>query len=247
MLVPGAPQTWPALLLRALCRYMLGSGRTLEVGQSMPFPDAISRFFAAPAERGQLPDTEMNAAIFVDDPALPKIWTPKGTVDVRRAVGVYGDERQLMDFWSPAGFASQLAARDPNLVTAIHRARLTADPTFVAAIEEGSRRDGSDVSYVAVPGVKWESGDEGLKLSFPGGPHAVTIHRMVQARLPFGRHLLVHDTDPDNRDAVVLEPGDAIAFRNEGDTLIMTIPADHALLGSFSQVGDGPAVNWNFT
>jgi len=225
---------------------MLGSGRSLDVGQSMPFPGAISRFFAPPNEQQMLPATDMSAAIFVDDPMLPKIWTPRGTVDVRRAVGVYADERQLMDLWSPAGFASQLGARNPHFATAIDRARLTADPAFVAAIEAGSRREGSQVAYVAVPGVQWVSGDEGLEISFPGGADAATIHRMVQARLPFGRHLLVHDTDPDKPDAVVLEPGDAIAFRNEGATLIMTLPADHPLLNSFAEATDAPAINWSF-
>lgn len=246
VLVPGPPAIWPALLLRALCRYMLGSGRALEVGQSMPFPDAITRFFAPPHERGNYPDTRMSGAVFAVDPRLPTIATAHGVVHVRRALGVFADELELMELWSPAGFVETFASRDPQLVTDIGRRSAAEDAMVVARIEDGSRRQGSGVGALAVPGVAWSSDDDGLKVTFPGGPHAQRIHRMVRARLAFGRHLLVHDVDPQRPDAVVFEPADALAFRNDGDTLVVSIPADHPLFDTFAQVGDGPSVRWTF-
>jgi hypothetical protein len=69
---------------------------------------------------------------------------------------------------------------------------------------------------------------------------------MLEARLPFGRHLLVHEIDPDNADAVAIEPGPELAFRNDGATLIVTMPADHPLVDSFTQVDDGPYLTWKF-
>jgi hypothetical protein len=246
MVVPGEPAMWPALLLRALCRYMLGSGRTLEVGQSMPFPKAITRFFAPPHEASSYPDTGMTAALFADDPALPMIYTPRGLVRVQRVVGLYPDELDLMHLWSPAGFTSALAARDALLRTEITRASLTGDAAFVAAIEHGSENEGSQVPYVAVPGVRWEDDDAGLRVRFPGGEYARRIHRMIAARLAFGRHLVVHDTDPEHPDAVVLEPGPELAFRNDDATLIVTLPAEHSLLDTFAKAGDEPALSWNF-
>ncbi len=246
ILVPGEPTIWPALLLRALCRYMLGSGRTLEIGQSMPFPGPITRFFAPPDEAGGFPDTPMSAAVFADDPLLPSIYTRRGVVNVRRVLGLYTDELQLMDLWSPVGFTAGVAARDPDLRTDIARTRWTADPEFVAAIEEGSRREGSQVSYVAVSGVQWSSDDEGLRVRFPGGADALRIRRMLRARLPFGRHLLVHDIDPDIADAVAFEPADDVGFRNEGATLVVSIPAEHELFDTFTRAADAPHLEWKF-
>lgn len=246
IVVPGAPTIWPALVLRALCRYMLGSGRMLEVGQSMPFPQPITRFFAPPHEAGDYPSCGMMAALFADDPVLPSIYTPRGVVSVRRVVGLYPEELELMHLWSPGGFTSAIAARDPRLRTEITRATLTDDAAFVSAIVDGSRREGSQVSYVAVPGVRWDSDDAGLRVRFPGGRHAQQIHRMLQARLPFGRHLLVHDIDPECDDAVALEPGPELAFRNDGATLVVTLPANHPLVETFASVGEGPELRWKF-
>jgi len=248
VLVPGEATMWPALLVRMFCRYMLGSKRPLEIGESMPFPDAITRVFAPPEERGNYPDTAMNAAFFVEDPLLPEIATDHGSVTVRRAVGLYPGERDMLDLWSPEGFRACLVARNPQLVTAIDRAHYTSDDAFVSTIRAGSRKDGSTVSHVAVPGVLWGQDEEthALTVSFPGGAHAERILEMVRARLPFGRHLLVHDTDPAKTDAVVFEPAGALGFRNEGRTLIMSMPADHELFGTLEQHGDAPGINWKF-
>jgi|GEM_PF-1857083 len=247
ILVSGEAQMWPALLLRMLCRYMLGSRRPLEVGQSMPFPDAITRAFAPPEERDNYPDTPMNAAFFADDPLLPRIETEHGNVFVRRVVGLHGDERDMLDLWTPEGFLDNVVARDAALVTSIDRASWCSDAAFVAAIEAGSQKDGSRTGFVAVPGVQWGHDEEhALFVSFPGGEHGRKILRMVKARLPFGRSLLVHDTDPEQRRAVAFEPGKALGAQRDGDTLVLSMPADHELFATFEQVGDGPGVNWRF-
>lgn len=246
VLIPGEPATWPALLLRALCRYMLGSRRALEVGQSMPFPDAITRFFAPPHERSSYPNTLMNGAVVAVDPLLPSIYTTRRVVHIRRALGVFADELELMELWSPAGFVQTISSRDPQLATDVGRRSVAEDDSFVEAIEQGSRRHGSGVAALAVPNVAWSSDDTGLRVTFPGGTHAKRILRMLRARLGFGRHLLVHDVNPAKTDAVAFEPADALAFRKNGDTLVVSIPADHPLVESFAQVGDGPSVRWTF-
>ncbi len=248
VVVPGEPTMWPALLLRALCRYMLASRRPLEVGQSMSFPDAVSRFFAAPQEQDQFPDTPMSAVIVAGDPLLSSIATERGDVEVRRVVGIHEDERALLDLWTADGFLGLVAQRDAALGTAIDRGSWADDPTFVSTVEEGSRKDGSEVSAVAVAGVRWwQDADKTLHVTFPGGAEARRILAMLEARLPFGHHLLVHDVDPEKRLAVAFEPGDALGFRNEEDTLVVRIPPGHELFDSFAQVGDGPSVEWSFT
>lgn len=248
IVVPGEAVMWPALLLRALCRYMLGSKRPLKTGQSMPFPAAISRFFAPPHEQANYPATDMTAAFFAADPLLPSIETGRGVVEVRRAVGLYEDERALFDLWSPQGFLESFAQRDPSLSTGIDRGSLAADASFVSVIEAGSQRDGSQISFVAVPGVQWgQDENNALHVEFPGGEHALRIGQMLRARLPFGNHLLVHDIDPEQTDAVAFEPGEGtLGFRNEGSTLIISIPADHELFESFGAAADGQRVKWKF-
>lgn len=246
IVVPGEAVVWPALLLRTLCRYMLTSKRPLEVGQSMPFPAPLSRFFASPEEREDYPDTSLDAAFFVEDPLLPTIRTERRTVSVRRVFGLHDKERALLDLWTPQGFEALARTRDAAFATVLDRAPWTEDAEFVAAIEAGSQRDGSQVSFVAVPGVQWEQEESGaLVIGFPGGAYAQQIRRMVRARLPFGRHLLVHDLDPDKTDAVAFEPAKALGFHNEGSTLVVSIPADHELFDTLEQV-DGPGVNWRF-
>jgi len=248
ILVPGEATMWPALLLRALCRYMLGSKRPLEAGQAMPFPTAITRFFAPPHEQANYPQTDMTAAFFVAEPLLAPIDTGRGVVEVRRAVGLYEDERALFDLWTPSGFLDCFAQRDASLTTDIERSSLATDTSFVSAIEAGSQRDGSQVSFVAVPGVQWgQDENDAVLVEFPGGEHARRILQMVRARLPFGNHLLVHDIDPEKTDAVAFEPGDGeISFRNEGSTLIMSIRPDHDLFETFAQATDGSRVKWKF-
>jgi hypothetical protein len=212
----------------------------------MPFPDAITRFFVSPEERDEQPATDLAAAFFEADPVLPSIATERGTIAVRRVVGLHEGERALADLWTPAGFSGLLREHLPSLCTDLQRPSLEADAAFVEAIEAGSRREGSQVSFVAVPGVQWGQDEDGaIFVSFPGGADAQRILRMVRARLPFDRHLLVHDIDPSKPDAVAFEPAKAIGFRNEGSTLVMKIPADHELFETLEQV-DGPGVNWKF-
>ncbi len=228
--VRGPATMWPALFLRGLCRYMITSGRALEVGQFMPFPAPITRFAVAPAEQGQMPDAPLNAACFVEDPALPRIETPHGAVEVRRAIGIHPDEVELMELWSTAGFVSAIARRDPTLATDLARPSYVHDAAVRAAVEEGSARDGAAFSYVAIPGVRWAQEGGGIVAHFPGGAHAARIHRMLRARLPFGRHLLIHDIDPSNPLAVAIEPSPQTGLRVEGPTLVLSLPMEHPLL-----------------
>lgn len=244
--VTGSPTVWPALLLRALCRYMIQSGRVLEVGQAMPFPDSITRFFAPEAERHALPESAMNNACFTRDPLLPTIETPHGAIEVRRAFGLYPDEAQLMELWSVAGYVQTIANSDPTLTTDLDRDSHASDAEFVGHIEAGSARDGSAVGYVATPGVTWSNDNGSLQVLLPGGVGARRIHRMLAARMPFGNHLLVHDVDPANQLAVAFEPSETPAIRVEGPTLVVSLPPDHELIASLANAADG-TLTWNLT
>jgi hypothetical protein len=229
--VKGETGMWPGLLLRGLVRYMLGSGRELEVGQYMPLPDALTRFAVAPEEREAFPATEMNTAIFAQDPLLPRVSTPTGEIEIRRVIGLYPEELQLAELWSIHGFAGALQRVHPDLEVDVGRVSLLDDADFVANIEAGSQREGSSVGFVAVPSVQWgETQDGRLAMHFPGGEHGARVARMIAARLPHGRHLLVHDTDPDNQSAIAFEPGEGMQARIDHEVLVLSLPADHPLI-----------------
>jgi hypothetical protein len=215
---------WAGMLLRQLVRYMLMSRRELKVGDFMPLPTAITQ---AVADIPNAPMTMMNAVVLVEDPLLPKIDTPAGAIEVRRVVGIHPDERERMETWSAAGFAQTLAKRDPTLTTDVLRESFANDQMFVADIDEGSRRDGSVFGFVAVDGVTWQRVDDGYRVRFPGGHDGERIRKMIRARLPHGRHLLVHDSDPAKQLAVALEPSNVRNVAVEGDVLVLQLPHDY--------------------
>jgi hypothetical protein len=236
---------WPGLFLRGLSRYIITSGRELRVGDFMPFPGPLTRFALSPAAANEAPDTRLDAAFFVRDPLLPSVKTPRGDIEVRRAVGLDAAERELMEPWSTAGFAQLFTDVSPTLVTDIVRATRSADASFVAKLAEGSRREGSQFGFVAVPDVGWETVDGGFTVRFPGGHHARRIHSMLQARLPFGRKLLVHDVDPEQPLAIGFEPGEHLTFQQQEEVLVVTVPRDHPLLSVFGEAPDAPEIVLN--
>lgn len=230
--VAGEPQMWPAMLLRALCRYMLSTGRELVLGDAMPVGEPITRFFAPKKEKRDYPDTAQSVVLVTHDPLLPTIQTPHGPVHVRRVLGLELDEFLLKELWTREGFTRTLSARDPSLTTSIARGSWARDPDFVAAIEAGSAQFGSDVAGFAAPKLDWWQDRKGrIYVTMPGREHAQRLARLLRARFPFGNAVLIHHEDPDKPEEVVLGPGDEPAFNVEGHRLILQLPLDHPLLG----------------
>ena len=65
---------------------------------------------------------------------------------------------------------------------------------------------------------------------------------MLEARLPHGKHLLVHDTDPEQRLAVAFQPGDDVSFQEDGEVVVFTLPPGHPFLDVFKKPPDGDIV-----
>lgn len=233
---------WPGMLLRQLVRYMRMSRRELRVHDFMPFPTPITRVVAASDD---FPMTKMDAIVLVPDPLLPSIEAPRGTIEVRRVVGIHPDEREAMEPWSVQGLARTMHAAMPNLETDIARPSLASNVEFTRAMNEGARREGSQFAFVAVNGVSWEQTREGVRVTIPGGNEALRIHRMVRARLPFGKHLLVHDTNPDQRLAVALRPSDHMGIGIDGEVLVIDVPGDAEMLAPLANPPPEPIV-WTF-
>src|SRR5581483_8250163 len=114
------------------------------------------------------------------------------------------------------------------------------------AMDDGARREGSQFGFVAVNGVRWERVGNGFRVTLPGGNEMVRIHRMIQARLPHGKHLLVHDTNPEQPLAVALRPSDHLGLGVDGAVLVIDVPADGSILDLFANPAPGPMI-WNLS
>ncbi|HEY0883153.1 MAG TPA: suppressor of fused domain protein [Archangium sp.] len=237
---------WAGMLLRQLVRYMLMSKRELKVGDFMPFPSSLTQVTPG-TDPQQFPPTEMNAVFLVPDPLLPRIDAPRGAIEVRRVVGIYADERVSMEPWSVLGFAGAMKQSVPRLETDLTRARLTGNAAFLRAMEEGSRREGSQFGFIAVNGVRWTADDEKCQVVLPGGAEALRIHRMVEARLRHGRNLLIHDMNPDQQLAVALQPvtnPEDTGLAIEGSVVVLRLTPDDPLLQSLANAGE--QLVWTF-
>jgi hypothetical protein len=110
---------------------------------------------------------------------------------------------------------------------------------------------------------KSDDGDRSVSFSFSIGPgddlrevhddSVAALDDALQSTATGGvnhffdpQRLLVHDIDPKQTASVVFEPADELAFSNDGDTLVVGIPADHPQFDTFGQVGDEPSVRWTF-
>jgi suppressor of fused-like protein len=213
---------------------MLMSQRELKVSDYLPFPQVLTHVVPGI----DAPDTAMNAIMLVSDPLVPFIDTPRGRIEVRRLVGIHPDELERMETWSVAGLAATLARWSPELTTDVLRGSRARDPAFAKAMDEGSRRDGSQFGFVAVPGVHWTDDGTVITVRLPGGEQARRIHRMIEARLRHDKHLLVHDTDPQNQLAIALKPSAEPFLSVDGPVVMLGTTADSPMLAMLANPPD---------
>jgi hypothetical protein len=229
---------WAGFLLRYLARYVITSGRELKSGDYFPFPSSITTAPFGPNAPADVPMTRMNSVAFTPDPDLPFVELPSGKLELRRVVGLFPEEREAMECWSVNGVLGLMRERNARLSTDIARAPMTTDAAFVGAAKAGSARDGSQYGFVAVDDVDWDDDGSAYVLSFPGGHEAQRMLAMVRARLPFGKHLLVHSTDPQMPRAIVFVPGAQVAVEAQGDDLVTTLPIDHPIFQAIADADE---------
>lgn len=227
ILVPGPPQPWPALLLRAMAHDMRSSQRDRVIGEIIAFDDAITRCFAAPAERSEYSESKQTVVVLTADPLL----SVPG-VEIRRVLGLDRSEQRLLESWSLSGFLDILQSMDPTLSTDPARPSLADDHRFVEQIATGSRKEGSAYGLVCVPGVRWTLEGDSFRLELPAGPDGDHLWKMARARLAFARDLRILDEDPTVLTDVLLLPGEHDATEIEGNTLTFTISDVETWIGN---------------
>lgn len=111
MRVPAAdaaqPDAWVLRLLEQLGRYVFGTGTPFDSGHRMDPGGPITG----------APDTRLTALAFTDDPRVPAVETPHGSVRFLTVVGITADELARMQASSTEAVLAELAAVSPLLVT----------------------------------------------------------------------------------------------------------------------------------
>ncbi|MGN9909847.1 suppressor of fused domain protein [Phytohabitans sp. LJ34] len=198
------PPVWALNFLQNLARYVFSSGNPFAPGHHVDLNGPIS--LAAP-------DTAIRAITFVDDPELGVIGTPHGRLRFLQVVGLTLEEYATIELWDAAALLQALAPHLPLFVTDLARGTLTDDPAVAAAIADGVRREGSSTGSMYVAEASWESGPAaGTTLTF-GANAAARVGRVLAARLPFGRGLLVDGPNG----AVGFQPGERVTVTDRGE------------------------------
>ncbi|XP_039263815.2 suppressor of fused homolog [Styela clava] len=151
---PGetGPPTWPAELLQALGRYVFQSENSLFSG------DHVS--WHAPLDNSESRITHM---LMTDDPQLPMVTTPLGTVSFIQVVGVCSEELQAAQQWNGPGVIELLktvpVAGGPWLVTDMRRGETVFEINLdlQEEVENGIRTSGSNLSGVSARCIWTES------------------------------------------------------------------------------------------
>ncbi|WP_027346313.1 suppressor of fused domain protein [Hamadaea tsunoensis] len=205
------PPMWAVSFLQNLARYVYQSGNVFAAGHHLDLNGPI----ALSAE-----DTVIRAVTFTDDPELATIDTSNGRLTFLQVVGITLAEYAAIESWDAPGLLAALAPKLPLFVTDLARPDLAEDPDVAAAIEAGVRRDGSSTGGLYVQEATFAADDAGVRLTF-GANAAPRIGRILTARLPFGRGLLVESSTG----AVGLQPGDAFAVTPGDDGFLeLTVP-----------------------
>ena len=101
-----APE-WPRTLLARLGEYVFTSGSPFGPGHRLDPGGPITG----------LPNTRLTAVAFTNDPELPSIKTPNGSVAFLQVVGITAAELERMQQSSTAAVLQELGNQYPSLVT----------------------------------------------------------------------------------------------------------------------------------
>ncbi len=207
------PPLWPASLLQHLARYVFDSGNVFSPGHHIDLngPICVDE------------PTALTALVFVEDPDMGSITTPRGRVDFIQAVGVTTAELDVIGRWNALAVAEMLDERHPRGVTDLTRASLTDDPGVMARIEDGIRRDGSSqgMLYVDHLGVERNATPPVVEI---GAGIVDRLISVLMGRIPFDRPLMMVGREA----ALIFSPGAPAGMEpaEDGAPAITLSPAD---------------------
>lgn len=212
------PPRWAHALLSNLARYVLQTGAELKVGDNVPLMQPITRWALSPDQKPSAPDTALDTILVGVDPVLGPIATPHGAVPVRRFVGVLPNELERVQTWNCTGFLEEWAAADPRLATDPNRTTVLTGALAVRC-DARAREEGGSVGLLYLDGG-WRTVDGTIEIALPGGESAAQIRRVLEARLPFGRELVLRG--PPHTLPIVFVPESGFGLHPEAGGLFIT-------------------------
>lgn len=191
------PPVWPVAFLQNLAREVFERGNVFWPGHYLDAHGPIALEV----------ETDIRAAVFVDDPDLGSIDTPNGTVRFVQVVGITLDEFAAIRRWDCDAVVDLLGRDNPLLVTDLQRQSILRDPRIAAEVDLGIRTDGSSMGGVYVDRLGWPEDEDGLRVNL--GALAIEDLRIVlEGRLANGREGFLEG--PTGR--LDLVPGEALAW-----------------------------------
>ncbi|HEY1954009.1 MAG TPA: suppressor of fused domain protein [Polyangiaceae bacterium] len=235
---PNPAPMWPVMLLRSIARYHFSTGRVIAPGQFIDLGGPISQAPVTPAERHTMPTTHMTAIMTLGGATIP---TPHGPIALHNVLGIDARECELLQSCRAESFMRELAKRNPGYVVALDGPSLADDATFVGAIEEAARREGSDCQAVCVPGLRWADDGSAFDITIPA-EHAGRLRRRILSRLPFGQGLLAHTDQPGPGGEILFLPAASVDVP-EADERRLTLEVPHES-PYVSLLADGNRATW---
>jgi suppressor of fused len=168
-------------------------------------------------------DTEITAVVFVEDPELKPIQTPNGKVEFLQIVGLTADELAAIKRWNSLGFIELMKQQNPLLITSIKRTSLLQDPAIRAAVEEGSRKEGSSTEAISSPYIMWNYGPDNLNLVLDAKT-VKSVQDLLPLRIPYGKDLTLIG----QAKIIVLKSGEGPAIAAQDDVTVITLGAEQA-------------------
>ncbi|WP_339310287.1 suppressor of fused domain protein [Paenibacillus sp. FSL k6-2145] len=209
------PPAWALNLLQNVGRYVFNSGNIFQPGDYMDANGPICLES----------DTLLTALSFIEDPDLPAISTPNGSVQFIQMVGITSRELEMIQSWNARGFLSASFMFMPKYVTDLMRNSYADIPSVIQAVEDGIEQDGSSTAFLFIQQLGWESPRKKLlqkaipaKLQL-GAKQAVLVGTILRSRISKGASLSLIGPDTN----ILFEAGEQPAVLESDRQVTLTV------------------------
>ncbi|WP_145323616.1 suppressor of fused domain protein [Paenibacillus xylanexedens] len=209
------PPAWALNLLQNVGRYVFNSGNIFQPGDYMDTNGPICLES----------DTLLTALAFIEDPDLPELSTPNGSVKFIQIVGISGRELEMIQTWNTRGFLSACSHFMPKYVTDLMRNSYADIPSVMQAVQHGIEEDGSSTAFLFIQQLSWESSHKKiLQKTVPaklqlGAKQAVLVGTILRSRISKGASLSLIGPDTN----ILFEAGEQPAVLESDRQITLTV------------------------
>lgn len=169
----SSPPSWPAELLQCLARYVFQTENALCSGDHVSWHSPLDQTRSAAGQYNCNP-SHIQHMLMVDDPQIPPVAGPLGSVRFIQAVGICSEELQAAQHWNGPAVLELLQkvppAGGPWLITDMDRIEsiFIINPELQDVVRTGIKTEGSNLSGVCVK-CFWEESYVNNSVSQPAG------------------------------------------------------------------------------